>query len=55
MIITVKNPIDNSDVEIEVNVSTNLITNPDGSQDLSVGASGFISLKGPTETLIETN
>jgi hypothetical protein len=44
MIITVKHPIDNSDVEVELKVTTNLITNPDGSQDLSVGASGFISL-----------
>jgi len=51
MIITVKNPIDDSDVEVELKVTTNLITNPDGSQDLSVGASGFISLKGPAETL----
>lgn len=49
MILTVKNPIDNSDVEIELQVTTNLITNPDGSQDLSVGASGFVSLKGPTD------
>lgn len=49
MIITVKNPIDNSDVEIELQVTTNLITNPNGSQDLSVGARGFISLNGPTD------
>jgi hypothetical protein len=49
MIITVKNPIDNSDVEVELQVTTNLITNPDGSQDLSVGANGFISLKEPTD------
>jgi hypothetical protein len=49
MIITVKNPIDNLDVDVEVEISTNLRTNPDGSQYLSVSASGFISLKKPTE------
>ncbi len=49
MIITIKNPVDNSDVDIEVKVATNLITNADGSQDLSVSANGFVSLREPTE------
>lgn len=53
MIITIKNPIDDSDVEVEVRVSTSLTTEPDGSQNLSLIASGFVALKEPTEVPTE--
>lgn len=49
MIITIKNPIDDSDVEVEVRISTSLTTEPDGSQSLSLIASGFVVLREPTE------
>jgi hypothetical protein len=51
MIITVKNPIDNSDVNIEVTITTKLITYPNGSQELTVSASGSVLLDAPAETL----
>jgi hypothetical protein len=49
MIITVKNPIDNSDVDVEVNVITKLTTYPSGKQELTVMADGSIPIQEPTE------
>jgi hypothetical protein len=51
MIITVKNPINDSNVDIEVTITTNLITYPSGSQELTVSASGSVLLDAPAETL----
>jgi hypothetical protein len=49
MIITVKNPIDDSDVNVEVNVTTKLTTYPNGRQELTVMADGSILIQEPTE------
>jgi hypothetical protein len=51
MIITIKNPINDSDIDIEVAITTKLITHPNGSQELTVAASGSVLLSGPTQTL----
>jgi hypothetical protein len=53
MIITVKNPIDNSDVEVEINISTSLSTFDDGSLILSVyGRGGVIINEATTNKVI---
>lgn len=44
MIITVKNPINNEDVNIEVEVSTTLLTQADGTQILYAHAQGSTML-----------
>jgi hypothetical protein len=44
MKITVKNPIDNSDVEVELNVTTSLSTFENGSMMLSVHGRGEVML-----------
>jgi hypothetical protein len=48
MIITIKNPITNEDVNIEVQVSTTLSTQEDGTQTLYAHAQGFILLSDHT-------
>jgi hypothetical protein len=45
MIITVKNPIDNTNVDVEVAIQTNLITYPDGMVHLQVIANGVELIK----------
>ena len=47
MIITIKNPIDNTDVDIEVTITTKLITYPNGDQELNVSATGAVFLDAP--------
>jgi hypothetical protein len=50
MKITVKNPIDNSDVEVEISISTNLATFEDGSVMLSVYGRGEVIINEATAT-----
>jgi hypothetical protein len=44
MIITIKNPVTNEDVDIEVGIQTNLVTAIDGSVTLHVSAQGYIEI-----------
>jgi hypothetical protein len=61
MKITVKNPIDNSDVEVEMSINTNLSTFDNGNVTLSVYGIGEIVINqaivdevSPDETVIES-
>ena len=47
MIITVKNPINNEDVEVSVEIQTNLITYPNGMVHLQVTANGVNVIQEP--------
>ena len=44
MIITVKNPITNEDISVDIEISTTLLTEPSGLQTLHVHGQGSIQL-----------
>lgn len=48
MLITVQNPVDQTDVQIDVQVVTNYITRPDGSTMLAVSANGSVEILPPS-------
>jgi hypothetical protein len=50
MKITVKNPIDNTDVEVEISISTNLSTFDNGEVMLSVYGRGEVIINEATAT-----
>jgi hypothetical protein len=52
MIVTVKNPINNEDVEVDLEISTALLTQPSGDVSLQVSGYGIIEIS--THTHEET-
>ena len=48
MIVTVKNPINNEDVEVDLQISTALLTQPSGDVSLQVSGHGIIEFNAHT-------
>jgi hypothetical protein len=46
MLVTINNPLTNEPIEVELSLTTVLITQPDGLQELQVSGNGIANLTG---------